>query len=110
MSQDGSSADCKFPFLACWDTLTSTMSDWQARLRNLEGLSKDDKLYLEGKLLALGDDGRAARFFQDNEPDRDTVRRLSSLLPEAGERRLHTCTCLIAVLGSLYTFGEEDLV
>ncbi len=60
------------------------MSNW---LSNLEGLSDDDKLYVEGKLLALGDDSRAARFFKRNEPEKDTVRRLRALLPEAGETR-----------------------
>jgi hypothetical protein len=71
------------------------MADWQTRLSNLEGLSDGDKLYVEGKLLALGDDGRAARFFKDNETDKDTVRRLRSLLPEAGEtrRKLHKRIC-----------------
>ncbi|CAL8468749.1 g8289 [Coccomyxa elongata] len=60
------------------------MSKWQTRLSNLEGLSDVDKLYVEGKLLALGDDGRAARFFKHNEPDKVTVRRLRALLPKAG--------------------------
>jgi hypothetical protein len=71
-------------------TLTSTfcrMSDWQTRLSNLEGLSDDDKLFVKGELLALGDNGTAARFFKDNETDKDTVRRLRSLMPEAGETR-----------------------
>ncbi len=61
------------------------MSKWQTRLSNLEGLSDDDKLYVEGKLLALGDDGRAARFFKLN--NKVTVQRLRALLPEAGEIR-----------------------
>jgi hypothetical protein len=71
------------------------MSEWQTRLSNLEGLSDDDKLYVEGKLLALGDDGKAARFFKDNEIDKDTVRRLRSLLAEAGEsrRKVHKRKC-----------------
>ncbi len=45
------------------------MSDWQARLSKLDGLSKNDKLFLEGKLLALGDDVKAARFFKNDESD-----------------------------------------
>ena len=71
------------------------MSDWQTRLSNLKGLANDEKLYLEGKLLALGDDGRAARFFKDNKTDKDTVSRLRSLLPEAGEtrRKIHKRMC-----------------
>ena len=71
------------------------MADWQTRLSKVDGLSDDHKLYVEGKLLALGDDDRAARFFKNNETDKDTVRRLRSLLPEAGEtrRKLHTRIC-----------------
>ena len=61
------------------------MSDWQTRLSKLEGLSDDDKLYVEGKLLGLGDDSKAARFFKDNEANSDTVKRLKSLLPQAGK-------------------------
>lgn len=60
------------------------MSDWQRSLSNLKGLSDYDKAYVEGKLLGLGDD-IAACYFRDNEPDRDTVMRLSALLPYAGE-------------------------
>ncbi|CAL8471694.1 g11236 [Coccomyxa elongata] len=63
--------------------MDTRVSNWQTRLSNLEGLSDDDKLYVEGKLLALGDDHRAARFFKHNEPHKDTVRRLRALLPEA---------------------------
>ena len=69
-------------------TLTSKFAgcfNWQIKLVNLEGMSVDDKLYVEGKLLAFGDDDRAARFFKHNEPDEHTVMRLSALLPEAGK-------------------------
>ena len=61
------------------------MSYWRTRLRNLDGLSVREKFYLEGKLLAFGDDDKAACFFLHNESDELTVRRLSALLPEAGE-------------------------
>ena len=71
------------------------MSDWRTRLRNLEGLSLREKAYLEGKLLAFGDNDKAAPFFEDNVSEEYTVTRLSALLPEAGEtRRKHTHLCL----------------
>ena len=71
-------------------TLTSTlgrMAPWQRKLFNLEGLSHDEKLYVEGKLLALGRGWVCDSLFKDDEPDGDTVRRLRSLLPQAGETR-----------------------
>ena len=63
------------------------MSEWQTRLLNLEGLSHDEQLYLEGRLLALGDDSRAACYFKSGEPDSDTIGRLRPLLTETGELR-----------------------
>ncbi len=63
------------------------MFDRETRLHNLEGLSIDDKIKVEGKLLVFDDDDKAARFFKHNESDMDTVRRLRALLPYAGETR-----------------------
>lgn len=60
------------------------MSDWQTRLRLLEGLSIEDKLYVEGKLLGY-DDARAAQYFRDSELLEHTLQRLKALLPDTGE-------------------------
>ena len=54
------------------------MADWQSRLEGLPDLTVEDKLYLDGKLLELGD-ATAIRYFRGS--DADIVKRLTAVLP-----------------------------